>query len=75
MAALTTLSRIINNFDRPKGATIDPPSGGAEGVSFGGRTLNPLDALRGPVMTWYYLARQLGEVSPAKQQAIQRLKN
>jgi len=35
-AALTTLSRIINNFDRPKGATIDPPSGGAEGVSFGG---------------------------------------
>ncbi len=35
-AALTTLSRIINNFDRPKGATIDPPSGGAEGVAFGG---------------------------------------
>lgn len=35
-AALTTLSRIVNNFDRPKGATIDPPSGGAEGVSFGG---------------------------------------
>lgn len=34
--ALTTLSRIINNFDRPKGATIDPPSGGAEGVTFGG---------------------------------------
>lgn len=45
-----------------------------EGVSFGGRTLNPLDALRGPVMTWAYLARQLGEVSPAKQQAIQRMK-
>lgn len=35
-AALTTLSRIINNFDRPRGATIDPPSGGAEGVAFGG---------------------------------------
>lgn len=35
-AALTTLSRIINNFDRPRGATIDPPSAGAEGVSFGG---------------------------------------
>lgn len=34
--ALTTLSRIINNFDRPRGATIDPPSGGAEGVAFGG---------------------------------------
>ena len=46
-----------------------------EGTSFGGRTLNPLDSLRGPVLTWYYLARQLGEVSPAKQQAIQRMKN
>lgn len=34
--ALTTLSRIINNFDRPRGATIDPPSAGSEGVAFGG---------------------------------------
>lgn len=35
-AALSTLSRIMNNFDRPKGATIDPPSSGGEGVTFGG---------------------------------------
>lgn len=34
--ALTTLSRIINNFDRPRGATVDPPADGSEGVSFGG---------------------------------------
>ena len=35
-AALSTLSRIMNNFDRPKGATIDLPESGGEGVSFGG---------------------------------------
>lgn len=35
-AALSTLSRIMNNFDRPKGATIDPPASGGEGVTFGG---------------------------------------
>ena len=35
-AALSTLSRIMNNFDRPKGATIDLPATGGEGVTFGG---------------------------------------
>lgn len=35
-AAVSTLAAIINNFDRPRGATIDLPGGGGEGVSFGG---------------------------------------
>ncbi|MFV0316159.1 MAG: linear amide C-N hydrolase [Microthrixaceae bacterium] len=36
-AALTTLSRIMDNFDRPRGATTSPPDGaGGEGVKFQG---------------------------------------
>ncbi|GAA3641402.1 linear amide C-N hydrolase [Microbacterium awajiense] len=35
--ALTTLSRIMDNFDRPRGATTSPPQGaGGEGVTFQG---------------------------------------
>ena len=34
-AAVMTLSAIINNFDRPRGATKDAPGSAGEGVSFG----------------------------------------
>ena len=37
-AAVATLSAIVNNFDRPRGATIDPPGGGGEGVTIAGLT-------------------------------------
>jgi penicillin V acylase-like amidase (Ntn superfamily) len=40
-AAITTLSAIINNFDRPRGATVDPPGGKTEGVNFGAATTKP----------------------------------
>jgi choloylglycine hydrolase len=33
--AMLALSRIMNNFDRPRGATVDPKTG-AEGISFQG---------------------------------------
>jgi len=35
---VATLSAIVNNFDRPRGATIDPPGGGGEGMSIPGAT-------------------------------------
>lgn len=34
-AAMLTLARIMDNFDRPRGATVDPKTG-AEGISFQG---------------------------------------
>lgn len=34
--AMLTLARIMNNFDRPRGATTDPSGSGGEGVSFQG---------------------------------------
>ena len=37
-AAVTTLSAIVNNFDRPRGATIDPPASGGEGMKIPGVT-------------------------------------
>jgi choloylglycine hydrolase len=37
--ALLALARIMNNFDRPRGATVDPRSG-AEGISFQGKNRN-----------------------------------
>ena len=38
-AAVATLSAIVNNFDRPRGATIDPPGGGGgEGMTIPGVT-------------------------------------
>lgn len=37
--ALKALARIMNNFDRPRGATVDPKSG-AEGISFQGQSRN-----------------------------------
>ncbi|MGO3885138.1 MAG: linear amide C-N hydrolase [Mycetocola sp.] len=39
-AALTLVSRIINNFDRPRGATVDLP-GGPVGVKFEGTNSSP----------------------------------
>lgn len=40
-AAITTLSAIINNFDRPRGATVDAPGGITEGVNFGATPTKP----------------------------------
>lgn len=37
--ALLALARIMNNFDRPRGATVDPKTG-AEGISFQGQSRN-----------------------------------
>jgi len=37
-AAVATLSAIVNNFDRPRGATVDPPASGGEGVDIPGVT-------------------------------------
>jgi len=37
-AAVATLSAIVNNFDRPRGATVDPPSAGGEGMSIAGES-------------------------------------
>jgi len=37
-AAVATLSAIVNNFDRPRGATIDPPASGGEGINIPGVT-------------------------------------
>ena len=37
-AAVATLAAIVNNFDRPRGATIDPPDGGGEGMNIPGLT-------------------------------------
>jgi penicillin V acylase-like amidase (Ntn superfamily) len=37
-AAVATLSAIVNNFDRPRGATMDPPASGGEGMSIPGLT-------------------------------------
>ncbi len=37
--ALLTVARAMNNFDRPRGITVDPKSGG-EGMSFEGQSLN-----------------------------------
>jgi penicillin V acylase-like amidase (Ntn superfamily) len=37
-AAVATLSAIVNNFDRPRGATIDPPASGGEGITIPGVT-------------------------------------
>jgi penicillin V acylase-like amidase (Ntn superfamily) len=37
-AAVATLSAIVNNFDRPRGATIDLPGGGGEGMTIPGLT-------------------------------------
>ena len=37
-AAVATLSAIVNNFDRPRGATVDPPASGGEGMSIPGVT-------------------------------------
>ena len=37
-AAVATLSAIVNNFDRPRGASIDPPASGGEGMSIPGVT-------------------------------------
>ena len=34
--AMLALARIMNNFDRPRGATIDPPGAGGEGMGFEG---------------------------------------
>ena len=34
--AVATLAAIVNNFHRPRGATIDLPGDGGEGVNFGG---------------------------------------
>ena len=39
-AAVATLSAIVNNFDRPRGATIDPPGDGGEGMNIPGVTGN-----------------------------------
>jgi penicillin V acylase-like amidase (Ntn superfamily) len=35
-AALVMLARVMNNFDRPRDITIDPPGAGGEGVTFEG---------------------------------------
>lgn len=45
--ALTILSHVINNFDRPRGATVDPPGSSGEGVAFGGD-----DAPKGVSSEW-----------------------
>ena len=37
-AAVATLSAIVNNFDRPRGATVDPPASGGEGINIPGVT-------------------------------------
>lgn len=34
--AMLTLARIMNNFDRPRGATVDLPSAGGAGIAFQG---------------------------------------
>ena len=38
--ALLTLARIMDNFDRPRGATVSPPADGGEGIAFQGITDN-----------------------------------
>lgn len=54
-AAMLTLARIMNNFDRPRGATVDPKAG-AEGVSFQGTSRGDASAPATEYTSWTSLS-------------------
>ena len=59
--ALLALARIMNNFDRPRGVTIDPKTGG-EGVVFKGKQRNNDN----PVSTEYTSWTNLSDINKGK---------
>jgi choloylglycine hydrolase len=50
-SAMLTLARIMDNFDRPRGATVDPKEGG-EGISFQGQSRGDDDAPPTEYTSW-----------------------
>lgn len=54
-SAMLALARIMNNFDRPRGATVDPKTG-AEGISFQGQSRGAEDAPPTEYTSWTNLS-------------------